>query len=445
MSASTLLRSHKWRLPWPQLPWKDLLQALQRVPELQRGLPHRPQKRASSMTFRHAVLCLRLRDLLERRLKFLFHSRRKATLFPAQQLRLSLSPGIQLSLPCLTGQPTTNEGYETKSEKQIRDDGQIAEETIGSHLTRVDLIAVTDSITPNRGISPETGSVFVRQYQGMYRPACVPLHHYIDITTSIGHWSLEALIQLSVRLSAETLTEWQGSEMIRGDHGMMTTTEEFEVDVSMAMSVIIVTEMIDPGISKSGNEERRIEETIGTIIVATQSDTATWTRIVPCLQPLWRFQGQTPPSLIPPLLLGRLLQMKLSLLLHQRHHCRTRPLFLLIIRTRLYLAPMLIFQKNAHLRRSSSPPTILQLWHTRAGPHYRRRHLHRSNKPIILNLNLQKYQSPKLKGRNYIVVLSKKRWRLTVENSLAVGYNPITTLRPNLGRVLSGLCCSIPN
>jgi len=102
----------------------------------------------------------------------------------------------------------TNEEYETKSEKQIRDDGQIAEETIGSHLTRVDLIAATDSITPNRGISPEKGSVFVRQYQGMRRPACVPLRHYIDITTSTDHWSLEALIQLSVRLSAETLTEW---------------------------------------------------------------------------------------------------------------------------------------------------------------------------------------------------------------------------------------------
>lgn len=228
---------------------------------------------------------------------------------------------------------------------------------------------------------------------------------------------------------------------------MMTTTEEFEVDVSMAMPVTVVTEMIDPGISKSGNEERRIEETTGTITVATQSGTATWTRIAPCLQPLWRTQGQTPPSLIPPLLLGRLLQMKLPLLLHQRRHCRTCHLFLLIIRTRLTLASMLLFQKNAHLRWSNSLLTILQLWHTRAGSHYRHRHrLHRSNKALILNSNLQKYQSPdRSKGRNYIVVLSKKRWRLTVENSLAVGYNPITTLRPNLGRVLLGLCCSILN
>ena len=44
---------------------------------------------------------------------------------------------------------------------------------------------------------------------------------------------------------------------------MMMMTEEFEVDVSMAMSVIIVTEMIDPGMPKSGNE------TTGTIMVAT--------------------------------------------------------------------------------------------------------------------------------------------------------------------------------
>ena len=207
MSASALLRSHKWRLLWPRLRWKDLLQALQRARELQRGLLRRPQRRASSTTFRHTLPCLRLRNLLERKLRFLFRSRRKAILFSAQQSRLFLNPGIRLLLPCLTGSPTTNEEYETKSGKQIRDDGQIAGETIGSHLTRVDLIAVTDSITPHWGFSPEKGSVLVRQCQGMYRPACVPPHHCIDITTSIDSWSLEALIQPSVRLSAETLTE----------------------------------------------------------------------------------------------------------------------------------------------------------------------------------------------------------------------------------------------
>ena len=233
--------------------------------------------------------------------------------------------------------------------------------------------------------------------------------------------------------------------MIRGDHGMTMTTEELEVDVSMAMSVTIVPEMIDPGISKSGNEERKIEETTGTIIVAMQSGTVTWTRIVLCLHLLWRFQGQTPPSLILPLLLGRLLQMKLSLPLCQRRHCRTCHLFLLIIGTRLHPALILqsLIQRNVRLRRSNSPLTTLQLWHTRTGTHchYRRHRLRRSNKVLILNLNLQKYQSyDRSKRGNYIVVPSKKRWQLTVENSLAVGYSPIMTLRPNLERALSGLC-----
>lgn len=75
---------------------------------------------------------------------------------------------------------------------------------------------------------------------------------------------------------------WTGNEMIRGDHGMTMMTEELEVGVSMAMFDITVPETIGPEITESGHdgtrtgsEERRIEETVGAIIVVTQNDIAT--------------------------------------------------------------------------------------------------------------------------------------------------------------------------
>ena len=133
--------------------------------------------------------------------------------------------------------------------------------------------------------------------------------------TSTDHRSLEALIQFSVRLSGETLTDsWTGNEMIRGDHGMTMMTEELEVGVSMAMFDITVPETIGPEITESGHdgtrtgsEERRIEETVGAIIVVTQNDIVTWIRIVPYLQDLWRYQGQVLLLPVCPLLHSRLL------------------------------------------------------------------------------------------------------------------------------------------